>query len=619
MGHCTLPANVSSKSMRPDLIKIFILLLVCHVNVRAYGKNEQIAQQLSILPDLDENIHKVDCLNRLADLYRGKYTDSCLYYSLKAKELAERLHYDQGILEADHSTAEALFQSGLYAESLRDFHRILPRYTERRDTLNSIRLHLDIANALNKTDSDKEPVINEIRKAIRLGEQFGQDSILARVYMTYCIFNTSLPSDSLRYYLARSRQIATRHNDDHILQYNKLWDLRLMLMEGRHEDALPKLQEFIHESRGSGHTRIHVNACLLMVGYSSSNPRLALDHCLEAYGTVLEKNEMQLAHYVLGYALEIAQQLGDKDEIIHIYSELEKSHAAESERSRKFMADYFHYNSVKNENIKLAARNAEKVSWIIIISTIAVILVLAVYMTMHKRNRKIAEQIRQIDSIADSQIISLEEVKHRAIREEQRRLAQELHDNLAGTLVSIKYQMESLSSSTEDEPVQTRINLLRDAIDSAYNTTRRKSHELYFIEGHDNEDTFEKQITRLLDVALPDNQYTKNVYIDDLVLPRLGTNVRITFLRIIQEGLTNIIKHAKASLVEIVIYEENQKIILSMKDNGLGFELQKSKKKSTIGLNSIARRVQELRGTITISSESSGTEIIVEIPVRGSL
>src|SRR5690606_17387486 len=297
----------------------------------------------------------------------------------------------------------------------------------------------------------------------------------------------------------------------------------------------------------------------------------------------------------------------------------EKSHAAESERSRKFMADYFHYNSVKNENIKLAARNAEKVSWIIIISTIAVILVLAVYMTMHKRNRKIAEQIRQIDSIADSQIISLEEVKHRAIREEQKRLAQELHDNLAGTLVSIKYQMESLSSSTEAEPVQTRINLLRDAIDSAYNTTRRKSHELYFIEGHDNEDTFEKQITRLLDVALPDNKYTKNIYIDDLVLPRLSTNVRITFLRIIQEGLTNIIKHAKASLVEIVIYEENQKIILSMKDNGLGFELQKSKKKSTIGLNSIERRVQELRGTITISSESSGTEIIVEIPVRGSL
>lgn len=95
--------------------------------------------------------------------------------------------------------------------------------------------------------------------------------------------------------------------------------------------------------------------------------------------------------------------------------------------------------------------------------------------------------------------------------------------------------------------------------------------------------------------------------------------MRITFLRIIQEGLTNIIKHAKASLVEIVIYEENQKIILSMKDNGLGFELQKSKKKSTIGLNSIERRVQELRGTITISSESSGTEIIVEIPVRGSL
>ncbi|WP_177195173.1 sensor histidine kinase [Parapedobacter indicus] len=88
-------------------------------------------------------------------------------------------------------------------------------------------------------------------------------------------------------------------------------------------------------------------------------------------------------------------------------------------------------------------------------------------------------------------------------------------------------------------------------------------------------------------------------------------------LRIIQEAITNIIKHAKAKHVSILIYEEMDSLVLIVSDDGKGLGEQKpDSEKSAMGLQSIRRRARYLNGKITIQSDAKGTEITISIPLN---
>ena len=89
--------------------------------------------------------------------------------------------------------------------------------------------------------------------------------------------------------------------------------------------------------------------------------------------------------------------------------------------------------------------------------------------------------------------------------------------------------------------------------------------------------------------------------------------------RILQEALTNIAKHALASLVEISIGEINGEVRLSVADNGLGFSPTERRKSDSFGLMGVRERVYMLNGTVDIkSAQGQGTVINVRIPIAQS-
>ena len=86
--------------------------------------------------------------------------------------------------------------------------------------------------------------------------------------------------------------------------------------------------------------------------------------------------------------------------------------------------------------------------------------------------------------------------------------------------------------------------------------------------------------------------------------------------RILQEALTNIAKHAQASLVEISISEINGEVRLSVADNGLGFSATDPRKSDSFGLLGMRERAYLLKGSVDITSApDQGTVINVRIPI----
>ena len=284
----------------------------------------------------------------------------------------------------------------------------------------------------------------------------------------------------------------------------------------------------------------------------------------------------------------------EMDELMYAFTEAENTRM-----------DLEHSEAVKEERTK----------WLIITSVGAALIILSIYLLMLYRSRKAKAQIEELNNTADMQIIAMEETKHQAIRDEQQRLGQDLHDGLSSSIAAVRYQLETLIMDTQDAELKDKLSKLQNETVKAYEAARNKSHE-WFSEGDEAQQlSFEKQIRLLTDKALPDNRYAKTIHVDSDSLINVSTDTRIALLRIIQESVTNIIKHAKAKKVEILLYEEDDTLILSIADDGSGFDSKSNNKKSMLGLQSIKRRVQYLNGKEDIKSDKNGTIIKVFIPL----
>ena len=96
----------------------------------------------------------------------------------------------------------------------------------------------------------------------------------------------------------------------------------------------------------------------------------------------------------------------------------------------------------------------------------------------------------------------------------------------------------------------------------------------------------------------------------------LNANQEVNVFRIIQECLSNIIKHAKAESAKVSLIKNNDSIFISIKDNGVGFDFsEKYNDFKSLGLKTIKERVRFLNGTLKIDSDTGqGTTFTIKFP-----
>ena len=89
----------------------------------------------------------------------------------------------------------------------------------------------------------------------------------------------------------------------------------------------------------------------------------------------------------------------------------------------------------------------------------------------------------------------------------------------------------------------------------------------------------------------------------------------LTLKQVIQEGLTNIEKHALANQVFVIVNFQRNRVRTTIKDDGIGFNVQKAKKEGHYGLQGMQERLDMIGGKLIIRSKpENGTELFIEIP-----
>jgi signal transduction histidine kinase len=210
------------------------------------------------------------------------------------------------------------------------------------------------------------------------------------------------------------------------------------------------------------------------------------------------------------------------------------------------------------------------------------------------------------------------ELQFKAVLTERTRLAQELHDTVEQTLTGIALQLETAAKLHDKKPdsalshlelarslmAKSQVEMRRSVWD-----LRRRAVEQFDLPGALQE-TF-RQITQ--GAGLQVELKTKG---DIHVLPEV---VEENLLRICQEALTNVIKHAGASKVSVELEFNSDHVALQVSDNGRGFDPNHcvGPKDGHFGLLGMSERAKRINGRFSVVSEpQSGTKVRLEVPIE---
>jgi signal transduction histidine kinase len=209
----------------------------------------------------------------------------------------------------------------------------------------------------------------------------------------------------------------------------------------------------------------------------------------------------------------------------------------------------------------------------------------------------IAEKSRQLEE-SFAKLAQAE--RERAVNEERGRIMLDLHDGIGGQLVSTLAYMENANAG--DETVR---RALEDAL-------RDLAVMLDSIESQDNLSTLLGMMRTRLEGLLADHGAAFVWKIEDEpTMSHKGPSANLHVARIVQEAITNVIKHAKARTV--TIHTDRSRIVVS--DDGIGFDVTLIGQQGTRGhgLLGMKRRAKAINAALSIESTAEGTRVILKL------
>jgi len=214
------------------------------------------------------------------------------------------------------------------------------------------------------------------------------------------------------------------------------------------------------------------------------------------------------------------------------------------------------------------------------------------------------------------------QAKRVALMEERTFLSHELHDSLAQTLVSLKFQTRFLRDSFE----KREFDLFFKELSALDNGLNKANDDLRDLLDHFRINMDERGLIPAIAELSQNLQSENNIacyFQDESNGMTLPPNYEVQVLHIVQEALSNIRKHSKAKNVRIMIRENHKKWHLIIEDDGIGMReslaqvVSQSKPGEHIGLSIIKERANHINGTLSIESDADeGTRISLDFFVK---
>lgn len=207
-----------------------------------------------------------------------------------------------------------------------------------------------------------------------------------------------------------------------------------------------------------------------------------------------------------------------------------------------------------------------------------------------------------------------EDTKEEIIEKERSRIARELHDSVSQQLFAAMMMLSAINETIDGrlpEPIKKQLIKVEEVIGNAQTEMRALLLHLRPVALEDR--SLKQGITNLLE------ELHSKVSLElkwELMETNLDSGVEDHLFRIVQEAVSNTLRHAKANKLEVYLNQTQDSVTLKIVDDGIGFESDQPDKVGSYGLRNMRERVVGLGGTFKIVSiKQQGTIIDISIPV----
>ena len=582
----------------------FNQLIYLSENIGLY-KKEDIKELISFDKEPEKDSYKKSIYNLNKGLHTLYYSDNSNKFkslSFLKKSLDGALLTKNKVLICQVVKSFLKYYQTIISIDDKTYTNYLKIYSENLYDKTEENLYLFYSKIIEFERASKPAIINKIIPDLyKLKNTITQKPNLSRIYLR----------------IGNYQQIEKRDIDSAFYYYNKAENLFENAKKGFEYEPLIKVQS--NKSR------------LMIVDNNAKSAIVKIKKILNDYkGYPFVINKTYLEFYLsLGYKkikkYDSAYYYGQKsralekklDQKLHLASLYDINIKYETEKKEKENLQ------LKQDNLEIEAKRKENLYYLVatILALFLGLIIGILVLKNSKRKQKLAEQYRELETQKNLTLLKEQELTSinamvDGQEKERKRIAEDLHDNLGSVLATLKLHFENLKMNRETQKIdqETLFNKTENLIDEAYLKVRSIAHAK-------NAGVLANQglliAIKTMAEKISSADKIKIEVIDYGLDQQLDNSFEISIFRIIQELVTNIIKHADANnaTINISLYDKNLNIIIE--DDGKGFEFNKLILKKGMGISSIITRVEHLEGNFEVdSTKGKGSSIIINIPIQ---
>ena len=346
--------------------------------------------------------------------------------------------------------------------------------------------------------------------------------------------------------------------------------------------------------------------------FKQANYKEYVDYVFESLSNLYEKNNRYkdaLAYYKIynSYKDSILNEEKVKAiaelEISYKTKEKEQELSLEKEKSARI------YSEKKNKELMLY----------ILGSLIILILIIVAYIIRNFRQKqKLNIQEITIKKQEINRLLQEQEIRsYAALLEgqdsERKRIAEDLHDRLGSTLSTVKLHFQSIEKKIDDLKLDSKkqYDVAYNLLDNAVREVREIAHNLS--SGILNKFGLGAALKDLKNTIETSNEIKVDLFLEGS-RKKLPSGMEIEIYRVIQELVSNVLKHAGASEIILQLNYLDDNLNITFQDNGIGFNTDKAHE--GMGLKNIKARISKYEGGLHVDSgKGNGTTIIIDLPI----
>jgi two-component system NarL family sensor kinase len=614
---------------------------------------------LRLLPIAKEDSNKIHLLFFLADQYETSEPDKAKQYTRMAGELSQKLNFESGIMKCNRYLAFISAYQGQYDSMLHYSQIVLDIATQKKDTFNigvslfnigeaykfksdyenGIQYTLEAVNMLQDKGytniesnlygglqgtylmlKQYDKAISYGLKAIELGRKLKDKTpmLSAMVNLANCYGEVEKFKEAKEFY-REAIILASGVNNKSVeaMSYEGLIDLALKenqyeLVKQYADKALALHSEIQH---GYGLTASH--QALAIYYLTQKDFAIAEDHAQQALQIARKESYLEGEAEVLNTLSAIAFAAHNFDSAFKYGDESQKITEkvfTESVAEKDAQMRVKYETEKKDTQLKLqqvTIRQKNTLNYIFIGSAAAFLIIALLSYRNHKHNQKLQQQ--RITELETEKKLTATEAVLKGEEQERTRLAKDLHDGLGGMLSGIKYSFQSMKGNLIMTPDNAQaFERSMDMLDSSIKEMRRVAHNMMP----------EALVKFGLDTALKDfcNDINKSgalqvsyqsIGLDNVTIEQ---TTGITIFRVVQELINNTMKHAAAKNAIVQVTKSDDTILVTVEDNGKGFDTRILQQSQGMGWTNIRSRVDYLKGKLDVRSEpGKGTSVLIEL------